>query len=216
MDELGSVLLEVRPGDRDPERPLRGLDPQAPVRGQRDRVLADLVALGEVRVEVVLALPLGPFGDRRLDRDAGGDHKLHGAAVDHRQHAGERKADRADMGVRGRVGIGRGAGAEHLRARAQLTVDLDPDDRLVPLQHGTGSLDRGGHAFIATPAVARYIPYSAIVSHATATSTCRAARRTRDRSWTGRWASISVRVGSPSRTSGSIADRAATYPRHVP
>ena len=52
----------------------------------------------------------------------------------------------------------------------ELAVDLDPDDRLVALQHGAETLRRGGHAAIATPAVARYIPYRATVSHATASS----------------------------------------------
>ena len=54
IDESAGAL-QVRPGDRHRERPLGRLDRQPAVGRERDRVLADLVALGQVRVEVVLA-----------------------------------------------------------------------------------------------------------------------------------------------------------------
>ena len=88
VDELGGVLLEVRPRDVHDERSGRGLDRQAAVRREGDRVLADLVALRQVGIEVVLALPLRALGDVPLDRQAGGDHELHRAPVDHRQRPG--------------------------------------------------------------------------------------------------------------------------------
>ena len=57
VDELGRVLLEVGPGDRDRERPVGRLERQPATRRERQVVLADLVALGQVRVEVVLPVP---------------------------------------------------------------------------------------------------------------------------------------------------------------
>ena len=105
---------------------------QATVRAQRQRVLADLVALRQVRVEVVLALEAHRLGlDVAVERDPGADHELHGAAVDDRQGAGHPQADGADARirlVRFRAGRCRAA-AEHLRLGAQLGVHLDADDR---------------------------------------------------------------------------------------
>ena len=102
VDELGGVLLEMRAGDPDRERPVRGVDGQAAPRCQRQVVLADLVALGQVRVEVVLAVPAGGRRGRRLDRGAGREDMLHGSPIDRRQGARQAEADRADVRVRAR------------------------------------------------------------------------------------------------------------------
>ena len=59
VDELGRVLLEMGPGDPDRDLALGRLERQPAVGGQRQVVLADLVALREVRIEVVLAVPAG-------------------------------------------------------------------------------------------------------------------------------------------------------------
>ena len=134
VDELGRVLLEMGPGDGDGERPVRGVERQPAERGQRQVVLADLVALGQVRVEVVLAVPASGGRRGRLDRGAGRQDVLDRAPVDDRQRTRQPEADRADARVRwGAVVVGRAA-AEHLRRRPQLAVDLDPDDRFVPFE----------------------------------------------------------------------------------
>ena len=103
MDELGRVLLEV--GARDPDRDgaLGRLERQPAVGGERQVVLADLVALRQVRVEVVLAVPAGRARRLRADRDAGREDVLDRAPVDGRQGAREAEADRADVGVRRRA-----------------------------------------------------------------------------------------------------------------
>ena len=143
MDELRGVLLEVRPRDPDGERALRRLDRQPAGRGERQVVLADLVALGQVRVEVVLAVPARGVRGRGLDREAGRQDMLHGTAIDDRQRARQAEADRADVAVRGGAVVGRGAGAEHLRGRPQLAVDLDADDGLVAVTRHRSGLARG-------------------------------------------------------------------------
>ncbi len=124
------VLLEM--GTRDPhlEAAAGGLHHEAPVGRERQLVLADLVALGQVRVEVVLAVPARHLGRGRLDGHAGGQHVSHGLTVDHRQRAGQPQADWAGVGVGGGVADVIGAAAEHLRRGPQLHVDLDADDGL--------------------------------------------------------------------------------------
>ena len=70
VDELGRVLLEMGARDGHGERSVRRVEGEPPERGERQLVLADLVALGQVRVEVVLAIPARGGRRRRLDRGA--------------------------------------------------------------------------------------------------------------------------------------------------
>ena len=67
---------------------------------------------------------------RAVQRDAGFDGEFDGFAAQHRQRAGEPEADRADVRVRGRAKAG-GASAEYFRARTELAVDFEADNRLV-------------------------------------------------------------------------------------
>ncbi len=131
VDELGRVLLQVCPGDRHGERPIGGVEGEPAARGQRQLVLADLVALGEVRIEVVLAIPARRRGCRCLDRRPGRQDVLDGPLVDDRQRSGQPETDRTGPRVRrSAVVVGRAA-AEHLGRRLELAMNLDADDRLV-------------------------------------------------------------------------------------
>ena len=60
----------------------------------RNLELADLVALGQVGVEVVLARKDRQRCDRRADGQAEANRPLHGAAVQHRQGARQGQIDR--------------------------------------------------------------------------------------------------------------------------
>ena len=100
VDELRGVLLEVGAGDARRERAVGGVEGERPGGCERQVVLADLVALRQVRVEVVLAVPAGRLRRRRADRGAGRQHELDRPPVDHRQRAGQTEADRAHVAVR--------------------------------------------------------------------------------------------------------------------
>src|SRR5438477_80717 len=63
-------------------------------------VLADLVRLGAVGIEVVLAMEPARLGDPAVEREADLDRLFDGALVDHRQHAGMAKAERAGERIR--------------------------------------------------------------------------------------------------------------------
>ena len=140
VDQLGRVLLEVHPVDAHL--------PQPAAAGQRNVVLADLVALREVRIEVVLAVEDRALGDPALERHRDHQGVVHGLGVDHRQRARMPQADRAGVGVR-LVAEGQRAAAEHLGARAQLDVDLHPDHRLEG--PGLGLRDRHGRGTPSKP-----------------------------------------------------------------
>jgi len=106
MGQLAGVLLHVDALDLDPEvaRAVVGLDRdiEPAVEAQRLVVLADLVVLGHVRIEVVLAREPAPLRDAAVERQAHADRRLHGCAVDDGHRPGKTEAYRADL----RVGIG--------------------------------------------------------------------------------------------------------------
>ena len=92
--------------------------------------LRDLVALGQVGIEVVLAGEDGALAHFAVDGQRGQRGELDGLGVEHRQRAGQAQADRADVGV-GRRAEMIGATAEGLGSGEQLHVDFESDDGLV-------------------------------------------------------------------------------------
>ena len=127
VQALASVLFQVRTGDAD------ALD-GAVFQGDVEEALADdgvihlagLIALGQVRVEVVLAREDVTFGDLGVDRQAELAGHAHGFGVKYRQGAGHAEVDQTGLGV-GLGAKGSGAGRENLRLGAELSVDLEPD-----------------------------------------------------------------------------------------
>src|SRR5213082_1098029 len=109
--------------------------------GERQFVLGNLVALGEVGVEIVFASEAGMVVDRAVQGERGAHGHLDGALVEHGQSAGEAEADGTDIGV-GRIAEASGAAAEDFCAREELDVDFQADDRLVFREHVGG--DGGG------------------------------------------------------------------------
>src|SRR5690606_1569591 len=96
---------------------------------QRVVELADLVALRQVGVEVVLAVEPAPLVDLRLDRHAGAHRLADALAVRHRQHPRHRRVDQANLAVR--LGPERRRGArEQLGVAGDLRMDLEADHDL--------------------------------------------------------------------------------------
>ena len=141
--ELAGVLLHVGPLDLDAEGLATGqfhLDD--PVVRDGFVVLADLVVLGEVGVEVVLAREPARRRDLTAQREAEADRVPDGLFVDDRERSRQAEAHGRDHGVRllratgclvrrrGRVRRRR----EHLRLRVELDVDLEAEHRLEELE----------------------------------------------------------------------------------
>src|SRR6185312_715572 len=133
VHELPRVLFHVDAGDTDVVRrgPVVALRLDDAAGGERPLVLRDLIALRQIRIEVVLAredrrlVDVAAEGERRADR------AVDGRVIEHRQCPGQAEAHRTQV----RVGSGaerRAAAAEDLRLRQQLRVDLEADDGLVP------------------------------------------------------------------------------------
>ncbi len=136
------VFLQVDARDADAAVLAVDMDHQVAIGAQRHIILRDLIALGQVGIEVVLAVELRVFGDVAVERERRHDGVVNRLLVDDRQRPRKPHTDGAVVGVRRRVGIVRRAAAEHLARGEQLRVDLQADSDLV-LHSGFGR--SGGH-----------------------------------------------------------------------
>ena len=135
---LAGVLLHVDARDADPPRLAVDVDVQVAADADRQVVLADLEVLRHVGIEVVLPVEQRVRRDRAVERQPDLDDRRDRLGVRHRQRARMPQADRTDVGV-GLVAERVAAAAEHLRARGELDVTLQPDDGL-QLGHDEGQL----------------------------------------------------------------------------
>jgi hypothetical protein len=134
MQGLAGVFLEVGAGQLHHSLVLTQRDRQLAANDHRQFVLADLVTLGKVRVEVVLARENRSRGDLCADRQAEADCAFDGALVEHRQHARQGDIDGIGLDI-GLGAKGRRAARENLRLRRQLRVRLDADDHFPCFHH---------------------------------------------------------------------------------
>ncbi len=130
VQALARVFFQVQAGDADLLRAAVDLDLDGAMLGQRLVVLRNLVALGQVGIEIILAGKDRSFVDAAVQRHGRQRGELHCLAVQHRQGSRQAQADGTDVGV-GRIAEVGGAGAENLGRGQKLDVHLQPDDRLV-------------------------------------------------------------------------------------
>ena len=99
VDALAGVVFHVDAGDADALcfRVRLRITSTIAVLGQRLIVLRDLVALGQVRIEIVLAREDRHRVDRAVQRQRGLDGQFHGVAIQHRQRARQAQADRTHI-----------------------------------------------------------------------------------------------------------------------
>ena len=130
VDRLAGILLQVKAGDADNLCGAVGeFDLDLTRADDRMLILADLIALRQIGVEIVLPVEAADGVDARVQPEAG-SHGLGDAfAVNDRQHAGEAGIDEADLTVRLRAECGGGA-AEQLGVADDLGVDFKADDHL--------------------------------------------------------------------------------------
>ena len=102
----------------------------------RQFVLADLIALGQIRIEIILARKHAAFGDGGADSETKLDRALDRAAIGHRQGAWQGGIYEADLGVRFGAVFGGGTG-EDLRLGRQLHMHFQTDHGLPFAAHAT-------------------------------------------------------------------------------
>ena len=127
MVEFAGVFLHVDAPDADALPRAADLDLDLAVLGDGQFVLGDLVALGQVGVEIVLAREAALAGDGAAGGERHAQGVVHHGPVEHGQHPRHAQADRADVGVGRRTELGRTA-AENLGSGLELGVNLKTDD----------------------------------------------------------------------------------------
>jgi hypothetical protein len=128
VDRLARILFDMDALDPDLARDAgRHVHQHLALADDRVFELADLVALRQVRVEVVLAVEDRAQVDLGLQPQAGAHRLLDTEFVDHRQHSRHRRIYQRDIRVRLGPEAGRGAG-EQLGLAGNLGMDLQPDD----------------------------------------------------------------------------------------
>ena len=94
VKRFAGILLEMQPFDADADRlAVRHVDHNFALAHDRRFVLADLVALRQVGIEVVLPVEHRFEIDLRVEPEPGAHGLAHALRVDHRQHAGHRGVD---------------------------------------------------------------------------------------------------------------------------
>ena len=142
MKIFRGIFFQVKTGDANALFGATDFNFQPAVGSERQFVLRDLIALGEVRVEVVFPGKTRAFLNRTIQGERGAHGHFHGALVQHGESSRQTKAHRADVGIR-RVAKAGGAAAEDFRLGQELDVDFQTDDGLVFREH----FRRDGHRF---------------------------------------------------------------------
>ena len=131
VHRLARILFKVRTSDADPlARAIVLHHVERAFGHDRQLVLADLVALRQVRVEVVLPGENGLRLNLAVQSQSPLYRQFHRLPAQHRQRARKSQAHRADVGVR-RIANFHRTGTENLCARGELAMDFQPDNHLI-------------------------------------------------------------------------------------
>ena len=127
MHQFPGVFLHVNPRDADLFAGVAHLDMDKSVLGDGKFVLGNLIALGQIRIKIVLAgKPAFPV-DLAVGGHGHAQGKVHHLFVEHRQYARHPQTNRAGVRVGGRTEFG-GATAEYLGSGFQLGMNFQADD----------------------------------------------------------------------------------------
>src|SRR5215212_2233322 len=130
VDRLAGVLLQMQALDADPDGLALGqIDRHLALADDRAFVLANLVALRQVGIEIVLPVEHALQVDPRLQPQPGADGLSHAFLVDDRQHARHGGVHERDVAVRLAPESGRRA-RKQLGLARHLGMDLHADDNL--------------------------------------------------------------------------------------
>ena len=130
VNTFAGVVLHVHARNSDPFVHTIHRNIDVTMLGQRLIILRDLISLGQIRIEVVLAREARRGPDPAIQRQRRFDRQVHGLAAQHGQRSGQAQANWTNVRVRLRAEAG-GAATKDLRRGSQLDVHLQADHRLV-------------------------------------------------------------------------------------
>ena len=124
---FAGILFQMQPRNADGFRAaIRQLNINRAFANDGMGVLADLIALRQIGVEVVLAIKTGPEIDLGIQAKPSAHGLRHAFMVDHRQHAGEARINEGNLRIRFRTKGCRRAGKQ-LGVGRDLGMNLKPD-----------------------------------------------------------------------------------------
>jgi hypothetical protein len=130
VDQLSCIFFQMDALDADRVRlTVISRDHEVPVFAQGFLVLGNLIALGEIRVEIILACKTAMGIDGAIEGKAGSDAVFNGPSVQHRKRPRLARAHGTDLVIRRRVVV-YGAVAEKFCFRVELSVYFKTDDGL--------------------------------------------------------------------------------------
>ena len=137
MQVFGGVFFEMKARDADALLCTAVVDFDPATGGEGQLVLGDLVAFGQIGIEIIFAGKTRMSVDGAVQRKRGAHGQFDGALVQNRQRARQAEADGTDISV-WRIAEVSGAAAENLGVRQKLDVDFQTDDGLVFCEHFGG------------------------------------------------------------------------------
>lgn len=130
MERLAGVFFQVQPRNTDSFCATMVFDLDPAAGGQRKFELGDLIALGQIRIEIILARESGMFVHSAVEGQSGAHAHFYGTLIEYWQSAGKAEANRTNVGI-GRIAKASGTTAENLGVGEELRVDFQADDHLV-------------------------------------------------------------------------------------
>ena len=130
---LRGVFFHVQARDADAFAAPTKIELEPPAKRDRQLILRNLIALGQVRIEIILTGEARDGLHFQVERERSANRKLERAAIQHRQGSGQTQANGTNVRV-GRIAEARRASAENLRIGGELDVYLEPDDGLILCQ----------------------------------------------------------------------------------
>src|SRR5258706_11925391 len=128
VQAFARVLLQMQPLNADPDGfAVLEVDQDLALAHNGVLVLADLIALGQVGIEIILAVEQRAQVDLGLEPQPGAHRLLDAFFIDHGQHAGETGVNEGDMAVGFAAEFGGGAGKQ-LGIGKDLGMDFHADD----------------------------------------------------------------------------------------
>ena len=109
MNKLARILFHVDSGQADASGGAVQVNLHPAVFGQRQLILGNLIALGKIRIKIILAGKPAVRGNLAIGGQPHFDGKLHHFFVEHRQHPRHAQADRTGLGIGRRPELGRTA-----------------------------------------------------------------------------------------------------------
>ena len=129
VQALACILFQMHAFDTNAHLAIRHIELDRALADDRLLVLRNLIAGGQIGIEIILAIENRCEIDLCIETETGFHRLFDTEAIDHRQHAGKRRIDEADLRI-GRAAKFRRRSRKQFGFGGDLRMDFQPDDDL--------------------------------------------------------------------------------------